>query len=333
MKINRRDFIKWCTVCSGAFGFSSLPRHLLAQTRAITPVVPGPEIDQFKKAQQNLLLKYGVPARSRYLKLNKPLLTTHVLEAGRGTPLLLLHGGGATGCQFASLMSSLQKEFHLFAPDRPGCGLTDKINYRGVPLRQHAVDFVTSIMDGLKLPKAAIVANSMGGYWALVFALAHPERVTRLVLIGEPAGSSPPQPNAPGRPPTTNMPTIESTRALYQFRLVANVNRVPIEMLEEDLAAARLPGAMLAWDTMIEEFIRQQLGAYNLRPELKGLRPTTLFAWGDKDKFGPPSLGEEMAAMAQHARCEVVQDAGHIAWLDQPERCGRLTVEFLKAVR
>ena len=94
--------------------------------------------------------------------------------------------------QFAPLLGGLQGSLRCFAPDRPGCGLTDKIDYVGVPFRQHAVDFVKSLVDELHLPKAAIAGNSMGGYWALVFALAAPERVTKLVLLGGVAGSPPP---------------------------------------------------------------------------------------------------------------------------------------------
>jgi pimeloyl-ACP methyl ester carboxylesterase len=260
------------------------------------------------------------------VKLDKPALTAHVLEAGGGEPLLLLHGGIATACHFAPLIGSLQQQFHVFAADRPGCGLTDKINYRGVSLREHAVDFVAGVMNGLQLPKAAIVANSLGGYWALLFALAHPERVTKLVLIGEPAGSAPMQPIPPPEPAPNN---LENMRAIYRLR-VANGDRLPSELLEEGLASARLPGVSLAWATWGEQS-KGQLRTYSLRPELKGLRPATLFAWGDKDYNGPPTLGQEMAAMAQHARCEVVPDAGHWAWMDQPERCARLTVEFLKS--
>jgi pimeloyl-ACP methyl ester carboxylesterase len=163
-----------------------------------------------------------------------------------------------------------------------------------------------------------------------VFALVHPERVTKLVLIGEPAASGPPQPNAPVPSPAPKNPTIEGKRAQYEARLVANVARVSSEMLEQDLAAAKLPGAALAWDSMREEFQRQKLSTYNLRPELKELRAPTLFIWGDKERFGPPTLGQEMAAIAPHARCEVLPDAGHVAWLDQPERCAQLTIDFLK---
>src|SRR5438045_320232 len=54
---------------------------------------PSPEVDDFRKAQDALLAKYGVKANSRYLNLKKPQTTVHVLEAGQGKPLVLIHGG------------------------------------------------------------------------------------------------------------------------------------------------------------------------------------------------------------------------------------------------
>ena len=67
-----------------------------------------------------------------------------------------------------------------------------------------------------------------------------------------------------------------------------------------------------------------------LRPELKNLRAPTLFVWGGKD-MKPPRLGQEMAALAPHGRCEVVADAGRVVWFDQPEKCSKLTIDFLKS--
>jgi len=69
---------------------------------------------------------------------------------------------------------------------------------------------------------------------------------------------------------------------------------------------------------------------YALRPELKNLKPDTLFIWGDQDKLGPAMLGREMASMIPHARCEVVKEAGHLPWLDESELCIRLTRDFLR---
>ena len=95
------------------------------------------------------------------------------------------------------------------------------------------------------------------------------------------------------------------------------------------------------WHTCLEpgdlrlaafECIRQErLGlTYALRPELAQLRPPTLFLWGDKDTFGPPALGMELAALAPNARCVVVQDAGHLPFWDQPELCAQLML-YLQA--
>lgn len=121
-------------------------------------------------------------------------------------------------------------------------------------------------------------------------------------------------------------------RKYYEAILVADVSRVASEMLEEELAATRLPGADVAWNTMLEQIRNEKKGlTYSMRPELKNLQPPTLFIWGDKDWFGPPSLGEEMAAIAPHALCKTVPDAGHLAWLDQPGRCAELTLDFLKS--
>ena len=267
-------------------------------------------------------------ARSRYVTLDKPALTAHVLEAGKGDPVLFLHGGIATAAHFARLMQPLQHQFHLFAIDRTGCGLTDKIDFSGIALREHVVDFVAGVMDGLQLPRAAIVANSLGGLWALLFALARPERVTKLLLFGEPAGSGPMAARLPPEPPQHS---IENIRAIYQHR-VANVDRLPIELLEAGLASARLPGVSLARRTWGEQS-QGRVTTYHLRPELKKLGPHTLFAWGDKDIYGPPAWGQEMAAIAPRARCEVLSDAGHWPWFDQPELCARLTVEFLRVAR
>ncbi len=82
---------------------------------------------------------------------------------------------------------------------------------------------------------------------------------------------------------------------------------------------------------MRQEFQRQQLSTFALRPELKELQPKTLFLWGDKDSLGTgAAMGKQMAVIAPHARCEIMQNAGHMAWLEQPEQCARLTIEFLK---
>jgi pimeloyl-ACP methyl ester carboxylesterase len=133
--------------------------------------------------------------------------------------------------------------------------------------------------------------------------LARPERVTKLVFLGEVAGSSPPQPPVTVLPPTSPVsPSMEGLRARYATRLVAHLDRVPAEVLQAVYAADTLPGYAQSTATMMEQITREATGlTYGLRPELKNLKPKTLFIWGDQDKLGPATLGREMASMIPHA--------------------------------
>jgi pimeloyl-ACP methyl ester carboxylesterase len=126
-------------------------------------------------------------------------------------------------------------------------------------------------------------------------------------------------------------PTLAAVRAAYASRLVADVKNVPPELLEAVLASILLPGAAASWNSLRDRFLEEQHGTYHLRPELKNLKPPTLFIWGDKDSFAPPSFGQQMARMATRAHCEVLPAAGHHVWIDQPEHVARLVTEFLKS--
>jgi 2-hydroxy-6-oxonona-2,4-dienedioate hydrolase len=304
-----------------------------ASSDSVTPLVAGPEVDAFKEAQARCSAKFGYRAHSRFIKIAQPPLTLHVLEAGHGNPVVLL-SGGSTVVQFAApLASPLSREFHTFAMDRPGCGLSDRLDYRGTPSREQAVTCIGSLLDTLKLHRVALVGNSMGGFWALAFALARPERVSKLVFLGEVAGSSPPQPPVAALPSTSpaSPPSLEGLRARYAARLVAHVERVPPEVLQAVYAAEILPGYAQSTATMMQQIAHEGIPlTYALRPELKNLKPDTLFIWGDQDKLGPAMLGREMASMIPHARCEVVKEAGHLPWLDESELCIRLTRDFLR---
>ena len=56
----------------------------------------------------------------------------------------------------------------------------------------------------------------------------------------------------------------------------------------------------------------------------------TLFIWGDKDAAVPLESGKEACKIIPDCRIEVVKDAGHLPWLDEPERCSQLLLDFLK---
>lgn len=106
----------------------------------------------------------------------------HYIEQGTGFPLLLLHGNGEECGYFEHQMGPFARHFRVIAVDTRGHGLSPR-GTAPFTIRQFADDLL-AFMDRLSIAKAHILGFSDGGNIALVFALAHPERVERLVLNG-----------------------------------------------------------------------------------------------------------------------------------------------------
>ena len=293
---------------------------------------------RFVRTQETLFKNLGLDVKSTFLQGEDPAKRVHVLQTGQGDPVLMIHGGNSVAAGWAPLVAQLAGRWEVYAPDRPGCGLTHRQNYRGIAYRQHATTFLGDTMDGLRLRHATLVGNSVGGYWALAFALAHPDRVDRLILIGEPAGSTrtlDPKVRIAATPVLNRLifATIGRPRRDPQSLrgLMADPARASKDLMECFFAAATIPGAQLAWRTMLELItgLRKPNNlTYALIPELPTLRCPVLFAWGEHD-MAPVPAGRELSRHVKQARFEVIRDAGLISWLDQPEVVGWLVADFM----
>src|SRR5829696_4660435 len=112
------------------------------------------------------------------------------VEAGSGPVVVLLHGLGGNSTNWAFNAPALAQKFRVIVPDQVGFGRSDKplINYRVGTY----VDFLDKFLAGLKVERATLVGNSMGGWIAAAYALKHPAKVERLVLV-DAAGFAPPK--------------------------------------------------------------------------------------------------------------------------------------------
>ena len=104
------------------------------------------------------------------------------IEQGTGFPLILLHGNGEDCAYFARQMDSFSEHFHVIALDTRGHGQTPR-GEAPFTIRQFAEDLL-AFMDHHNIEKAHLLGFSDGGNIAMVFALAHPERVDKLILNG-----------------------------------------------------------------------------------------------------------------------------------------------------
>jgi pimeloyl-ACP methyl ester carboxylesterase len=320
--MNRRSFVQDALYLSLAAGYLRQP--------AAQPTLD-PALERYRRLQTAALKNRRLDYSERDVNVTSLGLRAHVIEAGSGQPLLLVHGGNGVGAHWIPLMERLVG-WRMIVPDRPGCGLTDGFLYDGVDMRAHGAAFLEGVLDALEVESASIIGNSMGGYFALCFALAHPDRVRKLVLAGGPAGSGraaspvPPLPEAiearvsssrqPGRPGHAGV--------------VADPSRIPDDLLELFDARLTLPGGEESWRSIVRN-AHPNRGTFDLHAELEGLRTPTLLIWGEQDRVDPPIPAA--IAIADHlpnARLVLIPGAGHMPWFDKPDECATLITEFLR---
>ena len=282
----------------------------------------------------------GATVRSRYVD-GALGGRVHLLEKGDGAPVVLLHGTGCSAGFFLPLLDRLQA-VHAFAIDLPGVGLSDPADLPRRGFRGAAVDWLDGVIDALELETTALVGHSGGGMWALWYALAHPERVTSLVLIGASAvpGTRCPLPLRLITTPWLGSavmriapPNRKSMLEFWRFlgeRETLSQHPTLVDLL---VALGRDPVTDRASrGTELRFFISplalvSRLGfreRSRLRPdELGQLAMPTLVVWGEHETLGDVSVGQALAASIPQARLQV-PPTGHAPWLARPAETAAL---------
>ncbi len=286
----------------------------------------------------------GSSVRSRYVEVGGDRV--HLLEKGAGPPVVLLPGGGGTAGFFLPLLNELQG-VRALAPDRPGQGLSDPIDLPRPRYRETAVAWLDRLLDALELDTTTLLGHSGGGMWALWYALAHPARVTRLVLIAPPA--------------------VPKTRMALPIRLAATpgvgellsrlVRPSSKSVLQFTHLAARERETLAGYPDLVDLFvagfadpIADRVGRAEIRvfaspfallspsgvrrrararpDELRQLAMPTLMVWGERDPLGGASVAQAVTEMIPDARLEVLP-TGHGPWLGQPTQTAAAIIGFV----
>jgi pimeloyl-ACP methyl ester carboxylesterase len=288
------------------------------------------ELTELEKAQAALLERYAPETRVRRVRWSQG--ETQLLELGAGPPLLYVHGGLSGSCEIVPILAALARNHRVLAVDRPGHGLAAPFDYRGVDLLDHARTFLGDILDALELPSVDVMANSLGGLWAVVFAIDAPSRVSRLALVGAPVGlkRQVPRQLLPLGIPLVGKrlaryvfsnATVDESRKFWGKVLVRHPERVDDLMLDYDVVNMRRNvESMLSLLNRIAS--ARRLGYPRelvLGERWRDLTTPTLLVWGEFDAFGSPEEGQALVAKNPNLRLVRIAGAGHNLWFDEPE--------------
>jgi pimeloyl-ACP methyl ester carboxylesterase len=230
-------------------------------------------------------------------------------EAGSGPDVVLLHGLGADRSAWSATVPALAAKYHVYVPDQVGFGQSDKpaMDYRVGTL----VDFLDAFYKKVGVSKATLVGNSLGGWVAMNFALAHPDKVNRLVLVDS-AGYSPKR--IGGQPLTREMlQALNPSTIAGEKQLMALVfyNKA---FANDQFAEQAFTGHLRKNDGYtIDRFIDSILrGEDVVDGRLGGINTPTLVVWGREDALVPLAAGKALAEDISGAQTVILDSCGHV---------------------
>jgi pimeloyl-ACP methyl ester carboxylesterase/putative sterol carrier protein len=265
-------------------------------------------------------------------------LPVSILEAGRGDPVLLLHGLGATKVSFLPTMLALAKDHRVIAPDLLGHGDTAK------PLVRYDAPtygrFVVSLMDALKIDRAHLIGNSMGGRISLEVAMSNPERVRSVSLLCPAVAFLKRRGMVPFvrvlRPELGIVPhrlphrlVVRSIRTLF-----SQPDRLPASWYaagaDEFIRIFRTPrGRAALYASMRNIYLDEPAGERGFWVRLQNLDRPSLFLWGDRDRLVPSGFSRHVERVLPSARSLVIEDCGHVPQFEHPDTTHELVKDFL----
>ncbi len=257
--------------------------------------------------------------------------TLHYLEAGRGAPVVLLHGLGGDGSRWAPNIDVLAKDFHVFALDEIGFGQSDKplANYHTGMLAEFLVDFLKAANVG----RASLVGNSMGASVALYTAVHFPQAVDRIVLAdggGYRASATaagrggPDSAEAQRRRQLQNSVTRAETREF--FRILFHDKALVTDKMVDEQLAMRLRSAFAI--AKMQEAGEKGLGALS-EEEVRGVKAPTLILWGRYDELANPAGADRLERAIPGSKKVIIDDCGHMPQLEKASEFNRLVRDFL----
>jgi pimeloyl-ACP methyl ester carboxylesterase len=257
-------------------------------------------------------------------------IATAYLEMGRAVPLLLLHGfgpGGSARGNWSDTIAPLSGHFRVLAPDLLGFGDT------GVPAQPSQLDFDTSaghiadFLDATGIKRAHVIGNNYGAALAIKLAIAHPERVSRMVLMSPPAIEFPIGPELSNlwgyQPSPDNM--LRLMRSFVHDR----------ERISPDAAIKRhdeslRPGILQAFAALFRPPHGETLRALTSpHAALARLSAPILLLHGREDRIIPVGVSKRLHQVLPNADLHVFANCGNLIHAERRDDFLRLAVGFL----
>ncbi len=239
--------------------------------------------------------------------------------SGKGQPILVLHGWGASSSSWKKVQEILAKKgFKVFCPDLPGFGKT------GVPESiwgvADYVDWVLEFTKSQNFENFILLGHSFGGRISIKFSNYYPNKVQSLVLC-----------NSAG---LKIKPSLKRRIVLYFISFLKLIFGVTFfnKLKEEfkDLFYFAISSTDYAKANMKMKKVMKRVIAEDLLRYLSGIQSDTLIVWGEKDKMIPLKHAHVFNQEIENSRLKIISGVGHSPHLEVPEKLSKIILDFLR---
>lgn len=249
-------------------------------------------------------------------------LRLHYAEQGapHDPPLILLHGLSDSWFSYSPVLPALAARHHVYVLEQRGHGDSSR-PATGYAMTDFAAD-VVAFMNAVKLPKAVIVGHSMGSIVAIELALAAPERLTGLILVGACANWKTPD-NVAFQQQVNALEDPLPPAFVRDFQASNTYAPLPEAFLERVTAESMKVPARV-WHAALQGVLAADYFA-----RLGDIRMPTLILGGEHDTFCPPASQRELAKRIPNAELKLYANTRHCPNWEHPEQFVRDVEAFL----
>ena len=243
----------------------------------------------------------------------------HLRDTGpRAAPaVVMLHGFGSSLDTWNAWADPLSVDHRVIRLDLPGFGLTGA-DPTGDYTDARTIAVLLALLDRLGVQRATLIGNSMGGRFAWEFAAAHPDRVSKLVLVSPDGFRSPGIEYGKKQDVPLMMRVLPYAMPMFMLRpslqaAYADPSKMTEATLMRTYDMLLAPGVRRAVIARMEQVVLQ-----DPRPLLAGITAPTLLLWGDKDAMIPIGNAQDYLAAIPDARLVTLPGIGHTPQEEAP---------------
>jgi pimeloyl-ACP methyl ester carboxylesterase len=273
-----------------------------------------------------LLSRYAAPP-SRFVEIEG--MRVHYRDEGSGPPLLLVHGTSSSLHTWDDWTRLLSRSRRIVRLDLPGFGLTGPAPDRDYRVERYA-RVAAAFLDRLRIARADVAGNSLGGRVAITLALQHPGRVRKLVLI-DAAGLSGHEPPLTFRLASTPVVNVVLRKLTPRFLIRRNLEEVYGDPSRVNDALVERYHDLVLRAGNRDALVDRLTGPSDplLDDRLDDLRLPVLVQWGERDDWIPVAHAHRFARGIAGAELRVYPGAGHTPMEELPGPTARDADTFL----